>query len=153
MNLSTVTKRHSLTQMKRPHQPTARSLPGFRKTVNHIEVGIELYEPIKHLLRYRGSIYVREESRIEGEWFLPEGFMIYPTISWHRHGTLALACIWLTRILTAPSKGNAPTTEVDKYYPPLSSSNHGVSPAQSAWAGRRPSRLYTGRYGRVCHKK
>ena len=28
-----------------------------------------------------------------------------------------------------------------------------VSPAQSAWAGRRPSRLYLGRYGRVCRKK
>ena len=68
---------------------------------------IELHKPIKHLLRYRGSIDVREESRIQGEGFLPEGFMIYPTISWYRHGRLVLACVWLFRLLTAHSKGDA----------------------------------------------
>jgi hypothetical protein len=96
-------KLHALAQMKGPHQPIARSLPGFGNTGNYIEVSVELHEPIKYLLHYRGSIYVREESRIKGEWFCSEGFMICPTISWNRYGTLALALIWMARILTAHS--------------------------------------------------
>src|SRR5215467_2121076 len=124
MHLSTVMKLHALMQMKGPHQSIARSLPRLGNTGNHVEIGIELHEPIKHLLRYRNSIHVREESRVEGEWFLPKSFMIGSTISWNRHGTLALLFIWMIRILTAHSKGNAPTTEIDKHYPPLLSHNH-----------------------------
>ena len=107
-------KFHALMQIKGPHQPITRSLPGFGNAGNHIELCIELYKPIKHLLRYRGSIDIREESRIKGEGFLPEGFMIYPTISWHRYGRLALAGVWLTRLLTAHSKDDAATTKIEQ---------------------------------------
>src|SRR5262249_10416896 len=117
-------KLHALTQMKGPHQPIARSLPGFGNTGNHVEVGIELHQPVKDLVRYRDSIFFREESRIKGGWFCSERFMICPTISWHRHGTLVLVCIRMARILTAHSKGNAPATEVDKHYPPPLARNH-----------------------------
>ena len=118
-------KFHALMQIKGPHQPITRSLPGFGNAGHHIELCIELYKPIKHLLRYRGSIDIREESRIKGERFLPEGFMIYPTISWHRYGRLALAGIRLTRLLTAHSKDDAATAEIEQKYPPPLSRYHG----------------------------
>src|SRR5262249_44596058 len=55
--------------------------------------------------------------------------MIGPTISWNRHGTLTLAFIRMTRILTTYGKGNAPTTEIDKHYLPLLAYYHsGLAP-------------------------
>src|SRR5215510_14253315 len=80
--------------------------------------------------------------------------MIGPTISWNSYGTLALAFIWMTRILTAHSKSHTPATEIDKHYPPQLSSNHGDLSRTVCLGGSPPIRsalktLWT----LLCHNK
>src|SRR5215475_1515031 len=118
--------------MKGPHQSVARSVPGFGNAGNHVEVCIELDEPVKQLLGHRGSIYLREESWIQRERFLSKDPMIYPTIFWGRHRRLVLARVRMSRILTAHSKCHASRTEIAKDHPPSLYHYHESVTTQSA---------------------
>lgn len=115
---STMMEFHPLTQIKGPYEPIVGRLPRFGNTGDHVEVCIELYKPIKHLLSHQGTVYVRDENWIQCEWFLPDAFTIYPTVSRDGCEMLILAFSRLFLIPTSHSKGYEPITEVGKHPAP-----------------------------------